>query len=113
SQSDESPPTPSRSGQPPPSAPCPPRSSPASSRSTISPQSSPRSSPICCPSLRAQRATLLGSFSSRSPKLEGSARSSSCASSLLSWNTRETSRDRLFEPQYEHVGVAPVAAENV
>jgi hypothetical protein len=31
----------------------------------------------------------------------------------LSWNTRDTSRDSLAEPQCSHVGVPVLAAENV
>ena len=62
---------------------------------------------------RAQRAMLFGSFSSRSPKLDGSDRSSRRLSSDLSTATRETRRLRSPEPQCGQTGSADAAAEKV
>src|SRR5437764_3024103 len=72
----------------------PPSSSPVSAiaSSTAESKSSPRSSPNSLPIFFMKRATLPGSFSSRSPKLDESASESRRASSLLGVAKRDMTR---------------------
>ena len=74
-------------------------SSPASSRSTASSNSGPVSWPISLPNFFIMRAIDLGSFSSRSPHLPGSARLSRRLSSERNMATREISFLRFLLPQ--------------
>jgi hypothetical protein len=68
-------------------------------------KSSPRSSPNSRPIFFMNRATLAGLFSSRSPKLEDSARESRRASSDFTVAKRDINRDRDEPPQTGHTGV--------
>src|SRR5947207_8703005 len=72
--------------------------------STAESKSSPRSSPNSLPIFFMKRATLPGSFSSRSPKLEESARASMRASSLFTVAKRDISRLITGLPQRGQVG---------
>src|SRR5258706_294830 len=91
----------------PPSSPGPASPSPIASSMAAS-RSSPRSSPISWPIFFTNRATLWGSFSSRSPKLEGSERESRRGASDLTGGERGIRRDSATLPQRGHRG-APAA----
>src|SRR5712692_9123668 len=86
------------------SASSPPASAIASSTASL--KSSPTSSPISCPMRFMNRPTLAGSFSSRSPSDEGSARDSRRASSDFTVAKRDMTRLSAEPPQRGHVGAA-------